>query len=74
MNYREDEAFAEFLEYNDIGLPLAYCIYSEIVDATPRADLYLSETFDMLLAALNLEDTGFDGLEQMLDKSATYNN
>jgi hypothetical protein len=72
MDYREDEAFEDFVEYNDVGLPLAYFIYSEIVPPTPRADMYLSETFDMLLASLNLEDTvagGFTSLEEMLSNS-----
>jgi len=72
IDYRDDEAFEEFVDYNDVGLPLAYFIYSEIVPATPRADLYLSETFDMLLASLNLEDTkqgGFDSLGEMLEAS-----
>jgi hypothetical protein len=69
IDWRDDEGFAEFVEYNDIGLPLAYCIHSEIVPPTPRADLYISETFDILLASLALEDTkegGFDSLEEML--------
>lgn len=72
MKYRDEDAFAEFVEYNDIGLPLAYFITAEIVNPTPRADLYISETFDMLLASLELEDKGFENLEQMLDSSSTY--
>lgn len=72
MKYREHEAFDDFIEYNDIGLPLAYFIASEIVNPTPRADLYISETFDMLLASLELEDKGFENLEQMLDSSSIY--
>ena len=72
MGYRDEEGFEEFIEYNDIGLPLSYFIDAEIVDPSPRADLYLSETFDMLLASLELEDTGFEGLEEMLDSSSTY--
>ena len=61
--------FASSVDYNDIGLPLAYCIYTEIVPATPRADLYITETFDILLASLDLEDTGFESLEEMMQKS-----
>lgn len=72
MKYRDDDAFQEFIEYNDIGLPIAYFIDSEIVDPTPRADLYISETFDMLLASLELEDKGFDSFDSMLDSSSNY--
>lgn len=72
MKYRDDDAFQEFIEYNDIGLPIAYFIDTEIVDPTPRADLYISETFDMLLASLELEDKGFDSFDSMLDSSSNY--
>jgi hypothetical protein len=72
MRYRDEEGFAEFVEYNDIGLPLAYFIDSEIVEPSPRADLYLSETFDMLLASLELEDKGFEDLNDMLNSSESY--
>jgi hypothetical protein len=72
MKYRDEEAFEEFFDYNDIGLPLAYFIDSQIVDPSPRADLYLSESFDMLLASLELEDSGFENLDSMLDSSSTY--
>lgn len=72
MNYRDDEGFEEFVEYNDIGLPLSYFIFSEIVLPSPRADMYISETFDMLLASLGLEDDekGFESLEDMLVEAA----
>ncbi len=71
MDYRDEEGFAEFVEYNDIGLPLSWFIYSEIVTPTPRADIYITETFDMLLASLGLEDaTGFESLEEMLIEAA----
>lgn len=71
MNYRDDDSFADFVEYNDIGLPLAYFVDSNIVDMTPRADLYLTETFDLLLASLGLEDEGFDSFEEMLVRAAS---
>lgn len=73
IDMRDDDSFADFVDYNDVGLPLSYFIYSEIVPPTPRADLYISETFDMLLASLNLEDTnegGFTSLEEMLSQAA----
>ena len=71
MNYRDDDSFADFVDYNDIGLPLAYFVDSNIVDMTPRADLYLTETFDLLLASLGLEDEGFDSFDEMLTRAAS---
>ena len=67
LNYREDEAFDDFIEYNDLGLPLAYAISNEIVHTAPRAEMLISETFDILLGALGIEDTGFETLSDILE-------
>ena len=67
MNYRDDEEFADFIEYNDLGLPLAYAIANKIVDNTPSSEKFIVETFDLLLAGLSLEDTGFESLEDILE-------
>lgn len=68
MNYRGDEGFESFIEYNDLGLPLAYLISSDIVK--PNAELatgFINETFELLMAALELEeDFGFASLDEML--------
>jgi hypothetical protein len=67
MTYREDDAFAEFVEYNDIGLPLAYFISTDLVDPSPKANIYIEESFDLLLASLGLdEDQEFETLNDML--------
>jgi hypothetical protein len=67
MDYRGDEEFSDFLEYNDLGLPLAYAISSGIVKSSPLAQQYIEETFDLLLAAVKIEeDAGFDSLEDIL--------
>lgn len=69
INYKGDEGFADFIEYNDIGLPLAYLLNAGLVK--PEGELphgFINETFDLLLAALDLEeDTGFDDLDQLLN-------
>lgn len=69
MNYRGDEGFESFIEYNDLGLPLAYLISSNIVK--PNAELatgFINETFELLMAALELEeDFGFASLDEMLN-------
>lgn len=69
LNYRGDEGFESFIEYNDLGLPLAYLISSDIVK--PNAELatgFINETFELLMAALELEeDFGFASLDEMLN-------
>ena len=68
LNYRQDTEFTDFIEYNDIGLPLAYVIANGIVEMTPLAEGFVNETFELLLAGLGLDedDVGFDSLDDLL--------
>lgn len=66
LNYRKDPEFKDFIEYNDLGLPLAYAISEGIVEKTAMAEKYVLETYDVLLAGLGLEDEDFDDLEDLL--------
>lgn len=68
MDYRDDEEFADFIEYNDLGLPLAYAIAEGIVERTDLASGFINEAFDILLSALGVDDTGFETLNELLDK------
>ena len=71
INFRDQEEFADFIEYNDIGLPLAYYIHTEIVLPTQQAEMYVEETFNLLCAALNLDLAGeYETLNEMFDKSS----
>ena len=67
INYRNDQNFEDFIAYNDLGLPLAYLLNEDVVAPTPRALMFVSETFDLLLAGLELKDTGFTNLGEMLE-------
>jgi hypothetical protein len=69
MNYRDDEGLLDFVEYNDLGLPLAYFLYNELVLPTKQAEIYIEETFNLLVAALGVEDDDFESLEEMLNES-----
>ena len=68
MNYRDDEEFLDFLEYNDLGLPLSYALCNGIVtEPNQQLETLIDETFELLLAALEIaEDTGFDNLDDLL--------
>ena len=66
LNYRNDEEFVDFIQYNDLGLPLAYAIDSGIVKMTETAQSFIEETFSLLLAGLDIEDTGFETLDDVL--------
>ncbi len=66
LNYRDDQNFQDYIEYNDLGLPLAYAIDNDIVKPTDRAVSFINEAWDLLLTGLQQEDTGFESLSQLL--------
>ena len=67
MNYRTDKEFQDFIEYNDLGLPLAYAVSEDITKLTPLGEQYINESFELLLAALEVkDDTGFEELDELL--------
>jgi hypothetical protein len=67
LDYRDEEAFQDFINYNDLGLPLAYLLDNGIVDKTDKAIDFIEETFALLLSGLETEDTGFRNLNHLLD-------
>jgi hypothetical protein len=69
LNYRNDEDFVDFVEYNDLGLPLAYAVDNGIVESTDVAARFIEETFELLLNGLDVEDTGFEDLDEILAES-----
>ena len=69
LNFRYDEEFADFIQYNDLGLPLAYAISEEIVKLTDQAQSFIEETFSLLLAGVGVEDTGFETLDEVLSSA-----
>lgn len=64
--YKGDTEFEDFITYNDLGLPLAYAIATDIVTATPKAEMFINETWELLLSGLELTDEGFDSLDDIL--------
>ena len=72
MNFRDEENLKEFVAFNDMGLPLAFFVAAGIVEASPRAEELISETFNSLLIALNVsldEILRFDDFRALLDYS-----
>jgi hypothetical protein len=70
LKYRADYPDLEdFIEYNDLGLPIAYAIANDIVKSTDLAKAFVEETFDLLLAGLGVDDTNWDNLDELLSLS-----
>jgi hypothetical protein len=66
MNYRHDEEFQDFVEYNDMGLPLAFMASEDLATPRSRGIAIINETFELLLSTLEVEDTGFESLEDLM--------
>ena len=66
MNYRDDDQIKDFIDYNDLGLPLAYLLTNEIVLPTLQAEIYINETYDLFVAALDVEDIEYESLDEMM--------
>jgi hypothetical protein len=70
MNYRGDEEFTDFIEYNDLGLPMSYSVVNLLAKITPAGEKLVNETFELLIASLEItEDTGFESLDDLLGLS-----
>ena len=64
-NYKEDEDLKDFIEFNDLGLPLAYFVSEDLCQVSDDGARYITETWQLFLASMELEDTGWDSLDQM---------
>lgn len=70
LNYRQEDDFSDFIEYNDLGLPLAFLLSEGLVKTSNESGKnMIEESFDLLLSALELEDEGYDTLDDMLSRS-----
>ncbi len=70
MNYRDDEDLQDFVEYNDLGLPLAYFLMNEIVAPSQLAAVYIDETYNLFIASLGVEDKEWQSLDELLGDQA----
>jgi hypothetical protein len=67
LNYKDDEELADFFVYNDLGLPLAFAYAEGIINSTPTLEKYINESFDLLILGLDIEDTGFEDITDLLE-------
>jgi hypothetical protein len=63
--YREVKDFQDFMEFNDLGLPLAYFVSENLCEVSDDGVRYINETYDLFIASLEIKDTGFANLEDV---------
>ena len=70
LDYRDEEYFAEFFGYADLGLPLSYLLANNIVTRNTETDKFVTDTWQLFLSVCGYEeDLGFDDLDQLLADS-----
>jgi hypothetical protein len=69
LAYKTDDKFKDFIEYNDVGLPLAFLYTEGLVEIKNAGSMFIEETFEILLTTLGIEDTGFETLDDVLGSS-----
>ena len=68
-DFRDDQTVKPFMEYNDVGMPLAWFIATGVVTPLPMAEEYINETFAMFLNAMEVEEqdvVDVDNLDDLL--------
>jgi hypothetical protein len=65
INYRDEEELKDFIDFNDLGLPLAYFVSENLCQVSDDGARYITETWTLFLASMDLQDTGWDSLDQM---------
>ena len=74
-DFKEDQEFKDFIDFNDLGLPFAYFASESLVEVSDDGARYIMETWALFLAGLNLEDTGgWDSLEDVFEAAEEKNN
>ena len=70
INWKDDENLEDFVEYNDLGLPMAYLIHTELVTVNNEGMPYIEETFNLLCTSLGLDiDGDYITLNEMLENA-----
>jgi hypothetical protein len=66
INFRDDEDFSNFIEYNDIGLPLAYYVAEGLVkEISPLGEQYIVESFEMFIQAIELTEEEIESFDEI---------
>ena len=64
-NYKDDEDLKDFIEFNDLGLPLAYFVSEGLAEVSDDGARSITETWQLFLASMDIQDTGWDSLDQI---------
>jgi hypothetical protein len=69
LNYRDDEGFRDFIEYNDLALPFAFAISEGLVATQDPMVKFIEDAWEILLSTLNIDDGDYSKLDDLLEQS-----
>jgi hypothetical protein len=63
-----NKEYAEFFEYNDLGIPLAIAFYADLCILTPQGIAILNETYENLCKVLDIDPSDeYESIEDFFD-------
>ncbi len=63
IEFRNDEDFSAFMDYNDLGCPMAYMVAEGLIkELTPVGEEMITETFKMFLDLINVTEEEIDSV------------
>jgi len=66
IDFRDDDNFSAFMDYNDIGVPMAYYLAEGLVSGlTPLGEQYVEESIDMMFKLLEITQEEISNLEEI---------
>jgi hypothetical protein len=69
LNYRDDEGFTEYIDYNDLALPFAFAISEGLIPPQESMVRFIEDAWDILLETLGVEDEDYSKLDELLEQS-----
>jgi len=71
IEFRNDEDFEVFMDYNDLGCPMAYMVAEGLIkDLTPLGEEMINETFKMFLDLIIVTEEEVDSAIEDKDLSS----
>lgn len=67
---KEDSGWVEFFRWADIGMPMAYMAWQELVTIKPSSKQYVNDVWDMFCDILSVDaNARYGSLEEVFDAS-----
>ena len=66
IEFRGDSDFSDFIEYNDLGLPMSYMVAEGLInECSPVGEDLIEETFKMFTTLLEITEVELEVLEEI---------